>query len=381
MADWHTCIQRSQQLATTLGAMGHRCFYLNPHIGREFPNTYFRSPRLLLSELDERVFELHVHLWREPVFHHRCLRSEESGRIVDAISDLLIAARSSSPALIVSFPLWEEVALELRRRFSCPIIYDCHDLLSGFNDISEDLLAAESRFLTDSDLVVCSAEWLLDHTMSQHASIRGKAVLIRNGVHQSRFRNAVRQDNRNRPGAPRTVGYVGILNFWFDPECVRRAAVAHPEWRFLLVGAVATHNVDSLKSLPNVVFRGEVQSCDLASCLAEMDIGIIPFAKCPLTFATNPIKLYEYFACGLPVVSTRLPELEQFPGLTYLADGPEEFVLQLENAMREDDPARRARRIHVAQTESWSARCRQLIEEISRIDSPVRVREATAPLG
>jgi glycosyltransferase involved in cell wall biosynthesis len=100
-----------------------------------------------------------------------------------------------------------------------------------------------------------------------------------------------------------------------------------------------------------------------------MDVAIIPFLSCPLTLATNPIKLYEYFACGLPVVSTRLPEMDQFPGLVYLADNPDEFLVQIEKALQEDDPALRSRRRDVARQESWMARCAQLVEEIRKLDA------------
>jgi len=85
--------------------------------------------------------------------------------------------------------------------------------------------------------------------------------------------------------------------------------------------------------------------------------------------ATNPIKLYEYFACGLPVVSTRLPEVEQFAELVYCADTPEEFLLQIEDAVRENDPQLRARRVAVAKRESWLARCVQLNDEVRKLDS------------
>src|SRR5438552_15765861 len=40
MTDWHARIQRSQHLAMSFGALGARCFYLNPHLGREFPGPY-----------------------------------------------------------------------------------------------------------------------------------------------------------------------------------------------------------------------------------------------------------------------------------------------------------------------------------------------------
>jgi glycosyltransferase involved in cell wall biosynthesis len=369
MADWHTCVQRTQHFATTFALLGHRCFYVNPHLGREFPNTYSHSPRVLVTALEQRVHELHVHLLREPVFHHRCLRPEENQVVVREVERLLRSASSPRPLLIVSFPLWGEVALELRERLGCRIIYDCHDLLAGFGNISEDLLEAEGRILSRSDLVVFSARWLMEHTLVQHPAVGRNAVLVRNAANHCDFQAvAVSHDHRNGSGTVKTIGYVGALNFWFDTESVKVAALAHPEWRFVLIGPVGSRKLDVLRSIPNIFFRGEVPYADLASHLSEVDVAIIPFLKSPLTMATNPIKLYEYFACGLPVVSARLPEVEQFPDLVYFADSPEQFSSQIEMALRERDSPLRARRVCVAQRESWLARCTHLSEEIRKLD-------------
>jgi len=93
---------------------------------------------------------------------------------------------------------------------------------------------------------------------------------------------------------------------------------------------------------------------------------MIPFLLQPLTMSTNPIKLYEYFACGLPVVSSRLPEVERYSELVYLASTPDEFADQLEHALAEDTNALRKRRRLVAESESWISRCKQLLHAVAR---------------
>ena len=87
----------------------------------------------------------------------------------------------------------------------------------------------------------------------------------------------------------------------------------------------------------------------------------------PLTLATNPIKLYEYFCLGLPVVATRLPEIELFGDLSYLYDGAEDFVRQLERAVAEDAPELRSRRKAAAWNNSWKARCEELTERAAAL--------------
>jgi glycosyltransferase involved in cell wall biosynthesis len=297
------------------------------------------------------------------VFHHRKLRPDENRAVLDGIEKLLRAVGSSRPVVIVSFPLWTEVAAELQARFGSRVVYDCHDLLAGFADISEDLLQDESRLLMRSDRVAFSSDWLRDHIVAGNPSIAEKAFILRNGVNSLDFQAALDNLRRVSPDVTRTIGYVGSLNFWFDVESVRRAARTHPEWRFVLIGRQESPNLELLRDLTNVVLLGEVPYTDLPKHLSEFDVAIMPFVRNPLTLATNPVKVYEYFACGLPVVSTRLPELEQFPELIYLADTPDEFVRQIEAAMDEDRVELRAARRLVAEQESWMARCLRMQQE------------------
>src|SRR5229473_319215 len=111
MTDWHTRIQRTQHLARTFASRGHRCFYLNPHLGREFPRPYVFSNSPQLSILEPLVAEVHVHLPLEPVFHDRLLSKPESLQIASAFRTLFQAGGAKQSIQIVSFPLWLDVAL------------------------------------------------------------------------------------------------------------------------------------------------------------------------------------------------------------------------------------------------------------------------------
>jgi len=361
MTDWHGIRQRSQQLARGLSQLGHRCVYVNPHLGREFPGVYSHNDQARLSFLEPRIAELHVHLRREPVFHHRCLRTEE----VDAISESLFAvfrsAGTNRQFSIVGLPVWTEVACRLRARLGTPIVYDCHDLLEGFQGIGPELLDREAELLEKADLVVFSADWLAQKHLSRSPKLAGKSAVIRNGVEAQHFAAVARSATRE----PVTIGYSGSLNSWFDIQAVTTAAMQHPEWRFLLVGPMAhAFPKNAFHDYKNIQAIGEVSYQDLPKWMSEFDAGIIPFLIQPLTMATNPVKMYEYFACGLPVVSSPLEEVKRYQGLAYLAETPGEFVRQLENAVGENDPAKSAQRRQVACQESWISRCQTLITAV-----------------
>lgn len=358
LADWHTRIQRTQHLALTFASMGYRCFYVNPHLGREFPTVYPTSPKRLVSTLSPRIQELHVHLPREPVFHHRCLNPTEIRTLIESISRLPFHFDNGAPLIITSFPLWAGVAHELRRQWGSRLVYDCHDLMAGFGNISQDLLEAESGLIDSADLVIFSAQALLDHCVPSHKGIRERSLVLRNAVSVSDFAAGEPPVNHSKD-AP-TIGYIGSLSTWFDVEYIRFAASARPNWNFVLVGRIENPRIESLRSLPNVRLVGEVRYGDLARHFKTFDVGIIPFVRNALTLSTNPIKLYEYFAFGLPVVSATLPEVERYCELVYLADDPQAFVRQVEAALAEQDPALALRRRAIASEESWRIRCLEL---------------------
>ena len=359
MTDWHTRIQRSQHLARTFARLGWRCLYISPHLGREFESVRCFDPSHRLSQLEENVWELHVRLPREPVFHHRLLTPGEEAVVVEALSQV-IPANDRRVVQMVSFPLWSPVARRLRQASGFPILYDCHDLLSGFRNIAPTLLAAEDGLLHDADLVLFSSAGLMEHFPGV-----ANRLLVRNGVSARELASTPAEAT-----AVPVVGYLGALDSWFDIEAVEQAATAHPQFRFVLAGRVEFEPIRRLERLSNVELLGEVPYDRVPQLLAGFQVGLIPFRINPLTLMTNPIKLYEYFSRGIPVVSAPLPEASAMGNLVYLGGDPAEFARAVGQAVREDDPSRRARRREVAERESWESRARDIMARTESLLPP-----------
>ncbi len=360
MTDWHTRIQRSQHLALSLAKLGHEVVYLNPHLGREYKYPWRWGERPLLCELAPGVTELHVHLPREPVFHHRMLSPSEEHRLEQALLQAL--PQHNRLSIVVSLPLWLQAAAKLKEETGASLVYDCHDLLDGFAGMAPEIIAKEDELLGLCDIAVFSSAHLMQRTLSRKPALASKSVLIRNGVDGEHFHGA------QTPANPTPViGYAGALEDWFDAELIERAARAHPEWRFVLIGRIENPKIHRLRELPNVQLPGEVPYVELPRHLAEFTVGIIPFAINQLTLAADPIKLYEYFSLGLPVVATALPEVERHGDLVYIADR-ESFVVQLEQAASEVDEALRRRRRAIADAESWGRRAEELLAAVNSVN-------------
>jgi glycosyltransferase involved in cell wall biosynthesis len=351
MADWHGPVQRTQQLALALARRGHRCLYANPHLGREFPQPFAFSRGTAVREVAPAVSELHVHLPLEPVFHHRTLSERENERLASAIGPLL--ARGA--VVISSFPLWTAVAERLRRSHDAVVVYDCHDLIEGFGNVAHELVGMETEAIEGADVAVFSSEPLAERWR------RAGSVVIRNAGEPEHFR-LVPWGGRSATPA---IGYVGALNHWFDSEAVAFAAESRPNWKFVLIGHIDTVDLRRLRLLPNVRLAGPAPYAELPQRMQEFDVALIPFTLSPLIEAVNPGKLYEYLASGLPVVSSRLPEVATFRGHVYTYGSADEMVNAIETALAEDSQARReARRARVL-GDTWDARAQELQAAIS----------------
>lgn len=357
MTDWHTRIQRAQHFARQLAALGHRCFYLNPNLGREFPQPALLSSGLAVHRIEEGVYEIHVALPREPVYHHRLLSEAESRAVAAHLERALAAFASRRLAIVSQFPLWNRAVEFLRQRRPAVLVSDCHDLLGGFRRMSREIIAAEELLFQQAEILVFSAKSLLEKKRAEFPwlgeNLRKTVEIIPNGAEVSHFQWSAESKQR-------IVGYAGSLDEWFDVEAVQAAARANPQAQFVLLGRIEDEKVRTLEALSNVRLYGEVPYNRLPTYLSEFDVGLIPFLVNPLTLATNPIKLYEYFACGMPVVSSHLPEVAAYGSLVYTASTPAEFAAQVSRALVEQEPEHRRQRRVVAEGESWTVRAAQL---------------------
>jgi len=101
-------------------------------------------------------------------------------------------------------------------------------------------------------------------------------------------------------------------------------------------------------------------------------VGLIPFRMNRLVRAVNPIKLREYLAAGLPVVSAPLEAVLEYAPAVYPAQNLEQFLAACELALRENDEAARRARQDLVRAESWHCR----VERISEIVSGGAARQA-----
>jgi hypothetical protein len=78
----------------------------------------------------------------------------------------------------------------------------------------------------------------------------------------------------------------------------------------------------------------------------------------------NPIKLWEYLAAGLPVVSTPVAGIEALAEHVSIATSPHAIARALDAAIETDSPDRREARRQAVQAETWSARAADAVTSL-----------------
>jgi glycosyltransferase involved in cell wall biosynthesis len=130
-----------------------------------------------------------------------------------------------------------------------------------------------------------------------------------------------------QPRSRKVAGYVGVIDERVDLGLIEELAAALPDWTVRMVGPVAKIEESSLPQASNISYLGMVAYQQLPQVMAGLDVALMPFALNEATRAISPTKTLEYLAAGLPVVSTRVPDVvADYADVVHLADGGAEFA-------------------------------------------------------
>lgn len=155
------------------------------------------------------------------------------------------------------------------------------------------------------------------------------------------------------------IGYVGAINDKLDLGLIRAVAQAVPDGSVILVGAVRSQDEDGLRALnacPNVHFLGLKPVDRVPHYIKASAVCLLPYRMNEWTRHIDSLKLYEYLACGKPVVAVDLPTVRPFADLLWIAGDAESFTRAVRKALREDDLAVVSQRRARAQNETWDRR-------------------------
>jgi glycosyltransferase involved in cell wall biosynthesis len=103
--------------------------------------------------------------------------------------------------------------------------------------------------------------------------------------------------------------------------------------------------------LPNVVFTGRVSRELGAAAVARYDVLLIPFVVNEAMHAVNPLKLWEYYATGRPVVTSPMDAIQEREPLAITAHGPQAWVAAIRRCLDGDAAAPEFAEARIARAE------------------------------
>lgn len=190
-------------------------------------------------------------------------------------------------------------------------------------------------------------------------------MTIPNGVEFARFGEGAESAAHDRSG----VAYVGAMDHRFDWQAVTTLAASAPDLRFTLAGDVRSPP----PGLPdNVHLVGALAYEDVPDLLRSHRVGVLPFNDAVENSGRSPMKLYEYLAAGLSVVSRDIPAVGGVDAGVHLYSDASGAPIALRRALSGVAP--NVRGVEVARRQDWAAKADELISFARGVEQRSRIR-------
>src|SRR5262245_20898398 len=248
------------------------------------------------------------------------------------------------------------------------IVYHAYDLYWRSQGPQTPLSPHHIELLEKANLIVASSKVIADDL----ASSSGRHVhTLPNAVDYEVFAqpsDLPEPADISRIPRPR-VGYVGRFNRKVDIDLITELAQCHSDWSFVLVGPIVDLTREELaayeraRGMRNVHFLWMKPREELPRYMHSLDVGLLAYRQGMLWVdGIYPLKLHEYLAAGLPIVSADLPATREFSEVLRTASTPIEWGCAIAEALGDTSPERRHLRQATARLNSWDTRVAALKE-------------------
>lgn len=212
------------------------------------------------------------------------------------------------------------------------------------------------KAVRSADVVLATSDKLFELA----SAINPNVYLVPNGCDYEYFSNFIHgrpAEIADLPGP--IIGYIGVVATWVDVDLIAKVADSYPDYSVVVVGPL--YNVSDVPRRPNLHWVGFKPYEQLAAYVQSFSVGLVPFKATSMTEAVNPIKMWEYMAAGIPIVTTNMPEAKKYRDVVLASENHEEFIDNIYRALFEDPPENRAKRMALAQQNSWKVRAEQIL--------------------
>ena len=208
-----------------------------------------------------------------------------------------------------------EEALERKDKVLYEYIDEIHEEIT--HSMPKSYLTKHKKVLKNEDCyVITTADKLYDDVKK----VRNKNfALSTNGVNIEDF---IKNENDIIPEDladikakyDKILCYYGSLAIWFDYDLIKKIAKKYPNYAIVLIGIEYDDSFKKSKinSISNVYYLGKRNYYELHKYSENVDLLMIPFLINEITESTSPVKLFEYMATNIPILTTNMKECRKY---------------------------------------------------------------------
>ncbi|MET3847070.1 MULTISPECIES: glycosyltransferase [unclassified Paenibacillus] len=243
-------------------------------------------------------------------------------------------------------------------------IYRATDLYSQMSE-DDSITIAESQVLSRMHGLIGTSMPVLEHLQSLSLNLPG--LLMENGVEYSHFnvQSEEPEDMKAIPH-PRAI-YIGAMDKRLDVDSLIRLASAKPDLSIILIGRDHLNFAERVSNIKNIYFLGQRSYQHIPYYLNACEIGLLPLSSHESNHGRSPMKLYEYGAAGLAVVSKKSAEIERRKEeFIFLYDNDTEFIRKISEALVYQKKHRKIIKTMVSK-HSWEYKTEELMQFVEQI--------------
>lgn len=255
-------------------------------------------------------------------------------------------------------------------------LIDDFDLLATPKIINQAKEVFKRLVARDKTFVLASADKLYDIALNLGAK-KSKLISSKNAVNFDDFNKTdtsipesmQKIINKKKP----IIGYYGALTAtWFDFDLMFELVKKHPEYEVVLIGLIypdeniekTKEYIDELKQYDNFTYIPPVNYKEIPNYAKCWDVATIPFQINDITLSTSPVKLFEYMAMGLPIVTTPMPECKLYKSV-FIAKDIKEFEEKIKTAISKKEDEKYKKLLHKEALENtWEQRVNDFVKII-----------------
>lgn len=242
------------------------------------------------------------------------------------------------------------------------LLYDCVDYIQEPNNF----------VLENANLVVAISKTLKKIYQRKRPDIH----IVPQGFRLDIFQKAFTTTSIKLPRGKPLIGYVGGINFRLDYKLLNQLVSQCPEYNFIFVGPILSDvpnfyqkyypKIKKLFGYKNAFHINQQPKRHIPWLIKQFDICIIPYNSTDFfNRYSYPMKIFEYFYLGKPVISTQIDELESFAPYVYLSNSSKSWKKWIKSKLRQPWPPKYKKiQRQLAIKNSWEMKIDSILELI-----------------